>query len=76
MNENPKPLTERPGKQLWGDDDGHDKEADLPLHKASVEISLPPQTDAPHVFRFECPDCKAHLSLFGRMGSYFIKTLR
>ncbi len=31
--------------------------------------------DAPHVFRFNCPDCKSQLSLFGRMGQYFVKII-
>ena len=62
--------------QRWGDDDSQEAEAVMPIVKPSVEINLHNQPDAPHVFRFECPECKTQMSLFGRMGSWFIKTLR
>ncbi len=79
--DNPRPKKAKPdpildpgagGMQRWSD-----KEMDLEpiVPKPSIEIALPPQNDAPHVFRFTCPGCLNHLSLYGRMGNWFIKTL-
>lgn len=63
------------GLDAEADEVDHIVVPDPPAKKPAYEASLPPQHDAPHVFRFSCPDCKRNLSLFGRMGNWFIKTL-
>ena len=40
-----------------------------------VAIQLPPQPDAPNVFRYACPACKCNVSLYSRMGAWFVKAV-
>lgn len=63
------------GIQRWGDHPEPKTPGVTVNLKPELEVHLPPQHDAPHVFRFNCPDCKRPLTLAGRLGNWILRAL-